>query len=450
MDATATLSQAAPATQTPGVSPIRIKPRGADRYQYLTQTNAGTPAGDLLRSYWQPVALVSALKGDAPPLPVRIMGEDLILFRDDQGRIGLIDRKCAHRCTDLALGRVEDGGIRCPYHGWLFDVKGKCLDQPAEASPTAKDRIHMKSYPIHEAAGAYWAYMGRGEPPLFPNYPALAGKPEHCYTTRWFGDCNWLQASEGNIDPVHTSYLHQLELKDPEMKARWGVFTNPARPELSVDDTRFGVRLYTQRKIDGSADTSIRITNFVMPNACAVGGFEGYLGEGGLTMLWDVPVDDEHHWRWEFIFHRSGQLDKGALDRQYEAEKAEGDHMWRKKDDLYSQNRESMKGEAYLGLGECFSVHDVAITQSQGVIHQQIGEHLSSSDIAIVRARRMLDEAVDEVAAGRDPRGVVRLEADNDFRDMVVVTATLPAGVAKQVLCATYSQDASLFAPQAR
>ncbi len=450
MDATATFSQAAPATQTPGVSPIRIKPRGADRYQYLTQTNAGTPAGDLLRSYWQPVALVSALEGDAPPLPVRIMGEDLILFRDDQGRIGLIDRKCAHRCTDLALGRVEDGGIRCPYHGWLFDVNGKCLDQPAEASPTAKDRIHMKSYPIHEAAGAYWAYMGRGESPLFPNYPALAGKPEHCYTTRWFGDCNWLQASEGNIDPVHTSYLHQLELKDPEMKARWGVFTNPARPELSVDDTRFGVRLYTQRKIDGSADTSIRITNFVMPNACAVGGFEGYLGEGGLTMLWDVPVDDEHHWRWEFIFHRSGQLDKGALDRQYEAEKAEGDYMWRKKDDLYSQNRESMKGEAYLGLGECFSVHDVAITQSQGVIHQQIGEHLSSSDIAIVRARRMLDEAVDEVAAGRDPRGVVRVEADNDFRDMVVVTATLPAGVGKQELCATYSQDASLFAPQVR
>ncbi len=167
-------------------------------------------------------------------------------------------------------------------------------------------------------------------------------------------------------------------------------------------------------------------------------------------MLWDVPVDDEHHWRWEFIYHRSGELDKGALDRQYASEKAEGDRMWRQKDDLYAQDRDSMKGKAYLGLGECFSVHDVAITQSQGVVHQQAGEHLSSSDIAIVRARRMLDEAVDEVAAGRDPRGVVRSEADNDFRDMVVVTATLPAGTPRQDLCATYAGDASLFAPQER
>ena len=157
--------------------PIAFKPkaRGADRFQYLTQTNAGTPAGELLRRYWQPIALVSSLGPDAGPQPIRIMGEDLVLFRDTDNRVGLIDRQCAHRCTDLALGRVEDGGLRCPYHGWLFDIHGKCLQQPAEASPTAKDRIHMKSYPVHQAGGAFWAYMGPGEPPLFPAYPALAG-----------------------------------------------------------------------------------------------------------------------------------------------------------------------------------------------------------------------------------------------------------------------------------
>jgi phthalate 4,5-dioxygenase len=137
--------------------PVTFKPRqrGADRYQYLTQTDAGTPAGELLRRYWQPVALVEALPPGGAPQPVRIMGEDLVLFRDDQGRVGLLDRACAHRCTDLALGRIENAGIRCPYHGWLFDVNGRCLDQPAELSPTAKDRIRMKSYPIHEAAGAF-------------------------------------------------------------------------------------------------------------------------------------------------------------------------------------------------------------------------------------------------------------------------------------------------------
>jgi phthalate 4,5-dioxygenase len=429
---------------------VRAKPRGPDRYQYLTQTGPGTPAGELLRRYWQPVALIDSLPPGAAPQPVRLLSEDLVLFRDDQNRVGLIDRRCAHRCTDLALGRVEDGGLRCPYHGWLFDVHGRCLDQPAEASPTAKDRIRMKSYPLHEAAGVFWAYLGPGEPPLFPRYPALQGGPQHCYVTRWQGDCNWLQASEGNIDPVHTSFLHQLELADAQMQARWGVFANQARPELSIEDTRFGVRLYTRRAIADSDRCSVRITNFVMPNACAVGGFEGYLGEGGLTMLWDVPIDDEHHYRWEFIFHRSGQLDKGALERQYGTEKAEGDRLWRRQEQLYSQDRESMKGQAYAGLGECFSVHDIVITQAQGVVHQQANEHLSSSDIAIVRARRMLDEAVDEVLAGRDPRGVVREPAQNDFRDMVVVTGEMGVSESKERYCAAYAADASLFAVQER
>ncbi|MFA5976555.1 MAG: Rieske 2Fe-2S domain-containing protein [Elusimicrobiota bacterium] len=422
--------------------------RGAERYQYLTATDAKTPAGELMRRYWQPVALCESLPPGAPPQPIRILGEDLVLFRDDEGRIGLIDRKCAHRCTDLALGRVEDGGIRCPYHGWLFDVEGRCLSQPAEASATAKDRIRMKSYPVHQAAGAIWTYMGPGEPPLFPNYPALAGGTEHCYTTRWFGDCNWMQASEGNIDPVHTSYLHQLELSSDDMKARWGVFSNQARPELSIEDTRFGVRLYTIRKVDGSDRKSIRITNFVMPNACAVGGFEGYLGEGGLTMLWDVPIDDQHHWRWEFIFHRSGNLDKESLAAQYRSEKGEGDRMRRKADNLYSQDRDSMRGEAYLGLGECFSVHDIAITQSQGTIHQQSNEHLSSSDIAIMRARRMLDEAAKIVAEGGDPRGVVRSEAENDFSDLVVITGEIESDDAKEAYCARQADRPDLFAPQ--
>lgn len=433
----------------PAESIVRVKPRGSDRYQHLTRTDAGTPTGELMRRYWQPVALIASLPEGAAPQPLRIMGEDLILFRDDQGRVGLIDRRCAHRCADLALGRVEDGGIRCPYHGWLFDVNGRCLAQPAEASPTAKDRVRMKSYPLHEAAGAFWAYLGPGEPPLFPNYPALMGGPEHCFTTRWFGDCNWLQASEGNIDPVHTSFLHQLELEDPEMKARWGVFANQARPALSIEETRFGVRLFVTREVDGGQRSSLRVTNFVMPNACAVGGFEGYLGEGGLTMLWDVPIDDEHHWRWEFIFHRSGQLNQQALERQYNAEKVADDRMWRSQDKLYAQDRVAMEaGKQYVGLGECFSVHDVVITQSQGQIHNQANEHLSSTDIAIVRARRMLDEAATEVAAGRDPRGVIRNPEDNHFADLVVVTREIDAATTKDMVVAQVSADADMFRPQ--
>lgn len=421
--------------------------RRTSRYQYLTDTNAGTPAGELMRRYWQPVALSSELPPGGAPKGIRIMAEDIVLFRDDTDRVGALDRKCAHRCTDLVLGRIEDGGIRCPYHGWLFDIDGKVLDTPAEVNPAAKDRIKARSYPVHEAGGAFWIYMGPGEPPLFPNYPALQGDDEHRYTCKWHGDCNWMQASEGNIDPVHTSYLHQLELEGEEMKARWGVFSNPARPELSVEDTRFGVRLFTLRDL-GNGEKSIRVTNFVMPNACAVGGFEGYLGDGGLTMLWDVPIDNESHYRWEFIYHRSGKLDKAGLHAQYTSEKGEGDRMWRKKENHYSQDRESMKGKAYLGLGPCFSVHDVVITQSQGVIHDQADEHLSSSDIAIMRARRALDESAQAVVGGEEPRGVVRTAEANDFRDLVVMTGVLAAGDTKEAYVAKLERQGGLFTPE--
>lgn len=426
--------------------PINAAPR-ASRYQYLSDTNPGTPAGELLRRYWQPVALSSDLAPGAAPRPIRIMAEDIVLFRDDAGRVGALDRKCAHRCTDLALGRIEDGGIRCPYHGWLFDIDGQVLDAPAEANPAAKDRIRARSYRVHEAGGAFWIYMGPGEPPVFPDYPALRGSARHRYSCKWYGDCNWMQASEGNIDPVHTSYLHQLELESEEMKARWGVFSNPVRPELGVEETRFGIRLFTLRDTGTNGAKSIRVTNFVMPNACAVGGFEGYLGDGGLTMLWDVPIDNHSHYRWEFIYHRSGKLDQAALDAQYRSEKDDNDRMWRKKENLYSQDRESMKGKTYLGLGQCFSVHDIVITQSQGVIHDQAGEHLSSSDIAIMRARRALDEAAQAVARGEDPQGIVRTPDENDFRDMIVMTGELAAGETRQAYVAEIRARGDLYAP---
>jgi phthalate 4,5-dioxygenase oxygenase subunit len=428
--------------KTPVAAP---KARGASRFQYLVYTDPGTPAGELLRRYWQPVALADSVPAGSAPQGVRVLGEDFVLFRDDNGKLGMMDRKCAHRCADLVLGRIEDGGIRCPYHGWLFDVDGKCLDQPAEASQTAKHRVRARALPLHEAGGAIWAYFGPGEPPLFPNYPALQGNDEHRYTTRWLGKCNWLQASEGNIDPVHTSYLHKIELTDEVMKARWGVFANQARSELSIEDTRFGIRIYTKRALPED-HASVRVTNFVMPNACAVGAYEGYLGPGGLSMLWDVPIDDHNHWRWEFIFHRSGKLDKASLDAQYEAEKIEGDRMRRQQEDNFQQDRKSMKESAYLGLGECFSVHDVAITQSQGNIHEQSNEHLASSDIAIVRSRRMLDEAATAVHNGLDPLGVVRTVEENDFRDMVVVTGVIDSSTTKEDYCRTFMEDGSLFA----
>src|SRR5438552_7150347 len=135
----------------------------------LTQTDRGTPCGELMRRYWQPVALSEELR--SAPLAVRILGEDLVLFRDDKGRPGLLEIHCSHRGADLSYGRVEDGGIRCLYHGWLYDVEGHCLEQPAEPPESSfHTKIRLLSYPCKEIAGVIFAYLGAGEPPAFPMY----------------------------------------------------------------------------------------------------------------------------------------------------------------------------------------------------------------------------------------------------------------------------------------
>jgi phthalate 4,5-dioxygenase len=218
-------------SDTSGATTAPAKPTvsGKQRYSYLAHTDRGTVAGDLLRRYWQPIALESELGKD--PLPVRIFGEDLVLFVDDQGRAGALDRRCAHRCTDISLGRIEDGGIRCPYHGWLFGVDGQCLDQPAEPARPGPCKSSMRRQPCVDTTGLSrdsW----RSWTPLFPDYPALRGSNDYRYV---------------NIDPVHTSYLHKIELNTEafvplhpiaisaplgDMKARWGVFANNAMPAI--------------------------------------------------------------------------------------------------------------------------------------------------------------------------------------------------------------------------
>jgi phthalate 4,5-dioxygenase len=404
-------------------------------FQHLTQTSRGTPSGELLRRYWQPVALSTDVTPNGAPHPVRIFGENLVLFRDDAGRPGLLARKCAHRCADLSYGRVEDGGLRCIYHGWLYDVDGRCLEQPAEpATSTFKDKVRQGSYPCHEAGGAIWAYFGPAPVPLFPNYPPLAAPEAHRFTRRWYSNCNWLQANEGNIDPVHTSYLHRFELGGEADQKRIGVFHVDHAPELSIEDTRFGVRVYTVRHVPDSDEFILRITNLVLPNACAIGGNETELGPGGCSMFWHVPIDDEHHWRFEFTFHAKRPLPKAWMLAQQEAEAGPGDVPKRNAENRYLQDRDSMS-RSFIGMGKVFPAHDLFVTESQGTIHEQADEHLASSDVAIARGRRLLTEAIRKMEAGSDPPGIVRDAAENVFDDIVVITKQLPGSTDKRAYC---------------
>ena len=164
-----------------------------------------------MRMYWQPAALVDELQGPRPVRPVKLLGENLVLFRDEEGRYGLIDRHCAHRGADLAFGRLENGGLRCAFHGWLFDVSGQCLETPAEPKDSKLCQgIKQRSYPVVEKSGILWAYLGEGEPPAFPEIDCFVAPDSHTFAFKGHINCNWLQALEVGIDPAHASFLHRF------------------------------------------------------------------------------------------------------------------------------------------------------------------------------------------------------------------------------------------------
>ena len=173
-------------------------------YDVLVRTDRGAPGGDLLRRYWQPAALSEEIPLGGPPIPVRLLGEDLVLFRDDRARPGLLGLHCSHRGADLSYGRLEDGGLRCIYHGWLYDTHGHCLEQPGEP-PTSRfyERIRHPAYPCVEKSDVIWAYLGPGDPPLMPNYHFLAVPDENAFAIKLFNDCNYLQGNEGKIGRAH-------------------------------------------------------------------------------------------------------------------------------------------------------------------------------------------------------------------------------------------------------
>ena len=399
----------------------------AEENQLLTQTNAGTPCGALMRRYWQPVALSEELPVGGAPVKVKILGEELALFRDDQGRPGLIGLHCAHRGTDLSYGRCEDGGLRCLYHGWLYDIHGHVIEQPGEPGGGAnKAAIRHLAYPCQEVGGVVLTYMGPGEPPLVPNYEFLSVPPENRTVTKAFYQCNYLQGNEGNIDPVHLSFLHQIidEAQIALKRVVQGVNVSDntllgrdVAPKIEVEVTNFGLRISTLR--DASADKRyLRTTNFIMPNLAAFGG--STVGDG-YAAHWHVPIDDHHHWKYIFAFSRSNQLDEFLRTRS-RADLTADYHVTRNGANRYQQDRASMQTQTFTGMGSNFQVHDAFATESQGPVQNRTEENLVSSDKAIVAARKLILNGIKDVQEGREPQHVVRDVKLNCFSNLVVIS----------------------------
>jgi phthalate 4,5-dioxygenase len=386
----------------------------AEQNDRITRVGPGKPAGKLLRRYWQPAALVDELSGPRPIKPIRLLGEDLVIYRDDKGRYGLLGRACPHRGTDLAYGRLEDGGLRCAFHGWLFDIKGECLQTPAEPDDSKLCRnIHHKAYPVVERNGILFAYMGPGEPPEFPHFDCFVAPGSHTFAFKGMIDCNWLQSLEVGIDPAHTSFLHRF-FHDEDPKEGYGklfrdnstdsempmtkIMRDFPRPRIEVEETEFGFRILTLREISAK-NTHVRVTNLMFPNAFIIP-----MSREMTITQWHVPIDDRKHY-WYAIFTSFGApVNKDEMRRQRLALYELPDYIPRKnKTNNYGYDPHEQEHDTYTGMGADINVHDQWACESMGEIADRTQEHLGRSDKGIAVYRRLLRTAIDAVEKGEQP-----------------------------------------------
>ncbi len=356
--------------------------------QLLTQVGPGTPMGALLRRYWMPIAAVSEFDGALSIKPVRLMGEDLTLYKDLSGTFGLVDRHCPHRRADLSYGFVEQCGLRCNYHGWLFDQDGRCTEQPYEdmAHPDAhfKDKVRVKSYPVETRAGLIWAYLGPQPAPLVPNWEPFTWK--NGFVQIVFADipCNWLQCQENSIDPLHFEWMHM------NWSVRLGDQLGPYSPRhlrLEFDEFDYG---FTYRRIrEGMSESDPMWTVgrvCLWPNALFPGDhFE-----------WRVPVDDEHTLSVTWAFTR--------VPQEREPYEQQSIPAW------HGPVRDDATGR---WISSHVMNQDFVAWVGQGTIADRTQEHLGSSDRGVILLRRRFLDDLEAIARGEDPKAIIRDPAIN-------------------------------------
>jgi phenylpropionate dioxygenase-like ring-hydroxylating dioxygenase large terminal subunit len=382
-----------------------------EQNDFMTRVGPDKPAGKLLRRYWQPVALTDELEGKRPVRPVKLMGQHFVLFRDEHGKLGMLDRDCPHRGADLAYGRLEHGGLRCPFHGWLFDVKGNCLETPAEPEGSRMcQNIKQASYPVVEKSGIIFAYIGEGEPPAFPEFDCFVAPDSHTFAFKGLFECNWLQALEVGIDPAHASYLHRF-FEDEDTSESYGkqfrgasadsdmpitqVLREYDRPEISVEHTDYGMRLMALRKLP-NAQQHVRVTNVVFPQAFVIP-----MSSEMTISQWHVPVDDVNCYWYAIFTSFTGPVDKEQMRKQRLELYELPDYTSRKnKRNNYGYNVDEQLTETYTGMGNDINVHDQWAIESQGPIQNRTREHLGVSDKGIVQFRRILVKAIESTQEG--------------------------------------------------
>ena len=368
-----------------------------DENELLTSVARGTPAGELLRRYWHAVAVAGELTETSPIKAVKILGEELVVYRDTQGRYGLVGEHCPHRLASLAYGHVDQEGIRCPYHGWKFDNTGKCLEQPAEPpGSTFKDRIKQTAYPVEKLGGLLFAYLGPEPKPLLPRWDVLTWE----HGRRWIVidsliDCNWLQPMENSVDPSHLYWLH-------------GSTAHLARRVKKYDEQHefltfeFGImkRRTTPAKTPGQPPLVDQHPLLFPTTLRHVAPYEDGQGHRHNLQI-RVPVDDTHTQVYRVNFVPSAK----------ERSPADIDPPFK-----FSLLKRSARDYAM----DKVSAQDSMAWETQGAITDRRQEHLGVGDEGIILLRKLLKEQIELVQKGQEPMGIVRDPSRNHIIEFEV------------------------------
>ena len=385
----------------------------------LTTIGPGTPAGELFRRYWLPFALSTELpEADGAPIRVRLLGEDLVAYRDTSGTAGLVSAFCPHRRAPMFFGRNEEGGLRCVYHGWKFDGTGTCVDMPSEPPDSLfKSKVKIEAYPTWEGGGMLWTYMGPPElAPATPDYEFVRAPATHRFVSKQVQDNNYLQSLEGGLDSSHATIMHRGKIGDMS----WLADYERTVPRIGVEQTPYGYAYTGLRFVNGKQ--WIRLYQYIMPTIQMRGRIEGlfggdtsYVGEDDVPTinghLW-VPMDDKTCAVYNFLYS-SDPAKPITPEFAIVSEKRDGRDdalltpdfrsMLNLEND-YKIDRAIQKTQTMTGI-DGINTQDVALQEGMGVRVDRSHEHLGTTDRPIIVMRKLMLEAIDDVAAGKAPRG---------------------------------------------
>ena len=386
----------------------------AEENELLTRSGRGTPGGEYFRRFWLPVVLSREVPvPDCPPVKLKVMGEDLLAFRDTKGRVGVIDQRCPHRGANLYYGRNEECGIRCVYHGWKFDIEGNCLETPnAPPDSRYKDRVKIVSYPTREFADMVWAYMGPpGEQPEMPQLDVGMVGADCRYVSKKLQQCNWAQSMEGALDTAHFSFLHMpaptiAANENPhapvdERRFRW--VRNDPMPKFEIVAHDAGFVMGAARKADGD-ELYWRTTQFMLPSHATTPSTMP--GEMYFGYTW-VPIDDVSCWIYTYAWNPERALDaeeRAKLDAGHGVMSVVGpDYVpIRNRDNDYLIDREDQKHRSFTGVVGV-AEQDAMVHDSQGYVTDRTREFLTATDAGVVRFRKTMLSAMRALGEGTGP-----------------------------------------------